>query len=116
MWTKVVNNGHVPCPRAGHSLVLSRDKAVLFGGKAGQYMMNDVYYLLLNELKWIKPKVHGTAGCGRWLHGVCSLKERDALFIIGGINEKGTVLMDCQVVRPIAFYQFVDSVVIHASV
>ncbi|XP_070598908.1 rab9 effector protein with kelch motifs-like isoform X1 [Erythrolamprus reginae] len=63
-WEKIPQDGHIPCPRQGHSLSVVKRKIYLFGGCSSQnaeYCLPGVYAFDLDSLTWQKITTSGLA-------------------------------------------------------
>ncbi|KAM6469922.1 kelch domain-containing protein 3-like isoform 2-T2 [Liasis olivaceus] len=63
-WEKIPQDGHIPCPRQGHSLCVVKGKIYLFGGcssKNAEYCLPGVYVFDLDSLTWQKITTSGLA-------------------------------------------------------
>eukprot|EP00961_Rhodomonas_salina_P267553 3615134-Rhodomonas_salina.2 len=96
MWNEVSVVGAKPGNRVGHSMTLLGERIILYGGSDNGDLPGDAASLTLSQMKWIRPKLHGPAATPRWRHATCGMKDRDAIFIIGGLGEGNGEIMDCQ--------------------
>ncbi|XP_063151302.1 kelch domain-containing protein 3-like isoform X2 [Candoia aspera] len=63
-WERLPQDGHIPCPRQGHSLCVVKGKIYLFGGcssKNAEYCLPGVYIFDLDSLTWQKITTSGLA-------------------------------------------------------
>ncbi|XP_034265947.1 uncharacterized protein LOC117661356 isoform X1 [Pantherophis guttatus] len=61
-WERIPQDGHIPCPRQGHSLSVVKGKIYLFGGCSSQnaeYCLPGVYVFDLDSLAWQKITTSG---------------------------------------------------------
>lgn len=85
-WYQPIVTGSQPLPRSGHSFKLySKDKAILFGGWDTPKCYNDVFFLDLALMEYIKPSVIGIAPCPRSWHSSTMLAGNQ-LLIHGGFD------------------------------
>ncbi|XP_048360325.1 dynein alpha chain, flagellar outer arm-like [Sphaerodactylus townsendi] len=63
-WEKIPQDGHIPCPRQGHTLCVVKGKIYLFGGcasKNAEQCLPGVYTFDLGSLTWQKVTTTGIA-------------------------------------------------------
>nr|XP_056704506.1 uncharacterized protein LOC130476577 [Euleptes europaea] len=63
-WEKIPQDGHIPCPRQGHTLCVVKGKIYLFGGctsKNAELCLPEVYTFDLGSLTWQKITTTGIA-------------------------------------------------------
>ncbi|XP_062828169.1 uncharacterized protein LOC103277646 isoform X2 [Anolis carolinensis] len=63
-WERIPQDGHIPCPRQGHSLCIVKDKIYLFGGSSSEnaeHCLPGIYIFDLGSLTWQKVTTTGIA-------------------------------------------------------
>jgi hypothetical protein len=94
-WEKVATQHKHATHGAWHSghtgTAMAKNKMVVFGGRRGNAMTNEVHIFNTDSLKWITPAVKGTCS-HREYHSSCALREK--VYVMGGISEEGDLTSD----------------------
>ncbi|XP_071953412.1 uncharacterized protein [Antedon mediterranea] len=101
VWTKPEVKGEVPCKRGSHSFTAHSDKDLyVFGGLGvvgtSDVILNDLYKLSIDTLKWKQPFFISEPPTNRFNHSAIIYKNH--LYVIYGTNEDDD-LFDVSVTR-----------------
>jgi len=105
-WEWPVCSGHAPSPRAAHSVCVVGTKAYVFGGRHGDFRLNDLHCLDLESLEWSElvadtgraSGVSHIVPAGRSWQTMVSLEtglEEGGLILYGGFDNSLSALSDC---------------------
>ena len=85
-------HGSLPSPRFQHASVQANGKLIIVGGSQGTEIFNDIHVFEPTTFRWTKYLEHDESQLqdqGRARHTVTFMKEKNALFLFGGINISG---------------------------
>ncbi|KAJ3683789.1 hypothetical protein LUZ60_014016 [Juncus effusus] len=82
-----LNAAGLPCERMGHTISLVGQDLYLIGGRAGpSQILNDVWVLVQNALKWVKLDCTGDFFNPRHRHAATVVGSK--IYVFGGINNE----------------------------
>jgi hypothetical protein len=88
-WSSPQQHGHVPSPRAGHTMnVLPGERLIVFGGGNANGPTNDLHILDTLGMTWTRPTVYGTPPSPRAGHTACTVFGAELLVFGGGYLNK----------------------------
>ena len=79
---KKVRRGPKPSRRFRHSTIMRFNSLIVFGGNNGRRLLNDIWELNMDEMKWKKITVYGSAPRPRERHTANYSNNR--MYIFGG--------------------------------
>lgn len=91
-WHQIPTTGTIPGTRYGHCMVRFNNTFVIFGGRIGKKMLNDLYFFDIDTKVWNGPIVATNAPPGRAFH-ICGL-QGTMFYVMYGKNENNTRLSD----------------------
>mmetsp|Transcript_8306 Transcript_8306/g.16388 ORF Transcript_8306/g.16388 Transcript_8306/m.16388 type:complete len:382 (+) Transcript_8306:23-1168(+) len=103
-WAYPTVEGVPPSPRGGHTATLAGASLLIFGGHffagktQGFIYLNDTIVLDVNENRWTRPRVNGTAPTPRYGHTAVLAGSRIIYF--GGKGEGGALFRDLHALEP----------------
>ena len=85
-------SGKIPDVRANHASSLVENNLYIFGGWNGLKRLNDLHYINLEKLNWVKVQVRGSKPLPR--AGMPMLNYRGNLMLFGGSVLNSSYLND----------------------
>lgn len=91
-WTVQNNTGvaNAPAPREGAAVIAYKQSIIVFGGKVGSELSNDVYRVNTDDWSWSKDVPTNAPPAGRAYSSAYYLNN-DILYVFGGITSNGPV-------------------------
>lgn len=102
-WTMLEPDGDVPAGRRDHSLVVDQAEELvyLFGGRAGNEPLNDLWAYDINENRWTEIEPDGDVPAARFGHNALFDETQQLMVIFGG--QAGTTFYnDVWIYDPVA--------------
>lgn len=85
IWYQPIVVGDLPCPRSGHSMILLKNKLVIFGGWDAPVCFSDLHVLDLGFMEYAPVQVQGSVPSPRCWHASAPVSD-NRMIIHGGYN------------------------------
>ncbi|CAM9580719.1 unnamed protein product [Lampetra planeri] len=85
IWYQPIVVGDLPCPRSGHSMILLKNKLVIFGGWDAPVCFSDLHVLDLGFMEYAPVQVQGAVPSPRCWHASAPVSD-NRMIIHGGYN------------------------------
>uniref|UniRef100_S4RL26 Zgc:163014 n=1 Tax=Petromyzon marinus TaxID=7757 RepID=S4RL26_PETMA len=85
IWYQPIVVGDLPCPRSGHSMILLKNKLVIFGGWDAPMCFSDLHVLDLGFMEYAPVQVQGAVPSPRCWHASAPVSD-NRMIIHGGYN------------------------------